>query len=107
MGRTSMLFRSAAIFAGAYLVSAVANAQTRAAILGNHPPAISRAWTAAPEGRQLQLTAVLALRNTADLAQLESDLQNRHSPNYHEWLTTDQFITRFGPTADQMAAVAA
>src|SRR5215471_9011085 len=99
MSRTSMLLRTAAIFAAAYLVAVVANAQTKAAILGNHPSAIPRTWTVAPEGKQLQLAAVLALRNAADLTQLESELQNRHSPNYHKWLTSDQFIARFGPTA--------
>ena len=73
-------------------------------IVGNHPAAVPQIWTAAPNSKQLQLTAVLALRNIAELAQLESDLQNRHSPNYHKWLTRDQFVARFGPTDDQMTA---
>jgi hypothetical protein len=28
------------------------------------------------------------------------------SPNYHQWLTTEQFIAKFGPTEDQIAALA-
>jgi subtilase family serine protease len=84
----------------------VAQAQTTAAISGNHPAAIPRGWLPSPESQQVELTAVLALRNTRQLAQLESDLQNRHSPNYHKWLTTDEFVAQFGPTSDQVSAVA-
>lgn len=74
-------------------------------IAGNHPASVPRNWSAAPGSKLLQLTAVLALRNTTQLAQLESDLQNRHSPNYHRWLTRDQFVTRFGATSGQLRAV--
>ena len=81
-----------------------ARAQT-SSIAGNRTASVPQTWAAAPENHLLQLTAVLALRNTGQLAQLESDLQNRHSPNYHKWLTRDQFVARFGATSDQLAAV--
>ena len=97
----------AILCAGASLARVAAQAQATTAIAGNHPAAIPPGWTPAPDSRQIDLTAVLALRNTSQLAQLESDLQNRHSPNYHQWLTTDQFVAQFGPTSDQMSAVAA
>jgi subtilase family serine protease len=73
-------------------------------ISGNYSESVPQSWAAAPDTRQLQLTAVLALRNTGQLAQLESDLQNRHSPTFHKWLTRNQFVAQFGPTGDQMAA---
>ena len=59
-----------------------------------------------PQEQVLHLRAILGLRNTDQLAKLEADLQDRDSPLYHRWLTTDQFISRFGPTAQQIHAVA-
>jgi subtilase family serine protease len=84
----------------------VAQAQAMAAISGNHPAAIPQDWSPSPDSQRIELTAVLALRNSGQLTQLESDLQNRHSPNYHKWLTTEQFVAQFGPTSDQMSSVA-
>ncbi|MGO9604697.1 MAG: protease pro-enzyme activation domain-containing protein [Candidatus Binataceae bacterium] len=114
MGRKTTLTRFskallilALLCAAASLARVAAQAQATAAISGNHPAVIPADWTPAPDTQQINLTAVLALRNTSQLAQLESDLQNRHSPNYHKWLTTDQFVAQFGPTSDQMSAVAA
>jgi subtilase family serine protease len=85
------------------ILAAGGSAQAQVSVIsGNHPASVPQNWSAAPDSRQLQLTAVLALRNTGQLAQLESDLQNRHSPNYHKWLTRNQFVARFGPTSDQL-----
>src|SRR5450755_4565731 len=88
------------------LAPGVARAQAKIAIFGNHPAAIPQGWSLAPDSQQIDLTAVLALHNIGQLAKLETDLQDRHSPSYHKWLTTDEFIGRFGPTSDEIAAVA-
>ena len=41
------------------------------------------------------------------MTQLEADVQNRDSPSYHRWLTPQQFAASFGPTTQQLQAVAA
>ena len=101
-----ILLAISVIAAALVLKPIAANAQAKAAIVGNHAAAVPQNWAAASDSKQVSLSAVLALRNTNELAQLEGDLQNRHSPNYHKWLTTDEFMTRFGPTGDQATAVA-
>lgn len=102
----SLLLIVTVLYALASWAPDVAQAQASAAISGNHPAAIPTGWRPAPDNQTLDLSAVLALRNTGQLAKLENDLQDRHSPNYHKWLTTDEFIARFGPTTDQLSAVA-
>jgi subtilase family serine protease len=80
-----------------------AHAQAMAAISGNHPARIPLGWSLSPDSQHVDLSAVLALRNIGQLAKLEYDLQNRDSPSYHKWLTTDAFVERFGPTSDQLS----
>ena len=40
----------------------------------------------------------MALRNSGDLARLIAAQQDPASPEYHRWLTPDEFTSRFGPT---------
>ncbi len=88
------------------LFSARGFTQSRAAIVGNHPAGVlAGQWAAAPADLPLQMMAVLALRNTQELEQLKGELQQPGSPNYHQWLSGDEFAQQFGPTADQMHAV--
>jgi subtilase family serine protease len=63
-------------------------------------------WRRADAGRELQMTAVLALRNRVELKKLQVQLQQPGSPNYHKWLSTEEFMRRFGPTRSQMNKVA-
>jgi subtilase family serine protease len=84
----------------------VAEDQARLPIANNHPAYVPDDWRPLPAGQVLHVRAILALRNTDQLVKLEADLQDRDSPRYHRWLTTDQFVTRFGPTTQQMQAVA-
>ena len=58
------------------------------------------------DSQPLQLEVIMALNRRGQLAQLEDDLQNRDSPSYHRWLTPQQFARNFGPTTQQMQAVA-
>jgi len=70
---------------------------------GNHPNiAITSRWRGADAGRQLQMNAVLALRNQSELRELKHELQKPGSANYHKWLSTAEFMRRFGPTQSQM-----
>ncbi len=87
------------------MAASVARAQSTVALSGNHPAAVPAGWSPAAEARPLTLTAVIALRNPGELAQLIHDLQDRHASRYHQWMTTDQFVARFGPTPEQMSAV--
>ena len=54
----------------------------------------------------LRLEVIMALNNRAQLTRFEADLQDRHSLSYHRWLTPRQFAASFGPTSQQMQAVA-
>ncbi len=112
-GLGSRIRRFGGLVIGVALALVLMNAPRRAAdgqvllpIVGNHPASVPADWRPLPAGQVLHLRAVLALRNTDQLSKLEADLQDRDSPLYHRWLTTDQFISRFGPTTQQMQAVA-
>src|SRR5208337_4615629 len=54
---------------------------------------------------------LLVLKRSPDqetaLRKLLDDQQDEHSPNYHKWLTPDQFGKQFGPTDADMATIAA
>ena len=50
-------------------------------------------------GRRLNLAIGLPLRDQAGLNALLQQLYDPTSPNYHQWLTPEQFTERFGPTA--------
>jgi hypothetical protein len=58
-------------------------------------------------GRRLDLAIGLPLRNAAGLSALLQQLNDPASPNYHQWLTPEQFTERFGPTEADYQAVAA
>jgi subtilase family serine protease len=54
--------------------------------------------------QRLTLALGLPLRNQDELDSLIGDLANPASPNFHQYLTPDQFSARFGPTgADYQA----
>jgi len=73
------------------------------AIAGNHPNIALTGWKPAAGELKIHMTAVLALRNRRELAELKTQLQQPGSPNYHKWLSTAEFIRRFGPTSDAPA----
>src|SRR6202034_262309 len=41
----------------------------------------------------------------ADLTQLLADQQNPASPNYHQWLTPEQYADRFGVSPDDLTKI--
>jgi subtilase family serine protease len=49
-------------------------------------------------GEHLQLALSLPLRNEAELDATLADIYNPSSPNFHHYLTPDEFTERFGPT---------
>ncbi len=81
-------------------------AQEARAVVGNHTGAAAMYHSELADTQTLDLEVVLALTNRGQLNQLLSELQNPDSPNYRKWLTPDEFADRFGPTSEQMQAVA-
>jgi len=101
------------------IASALAfGAQTHAASLSvaaNHLPVANvpelvsagQAARLAPmdETQSLKLAFVLPLRNETELDGLLTQLQDPHDPNFHQYLSTEEFTTRFGATESDYAEV--
>lgn len=66
----------------------------KAHLLGHHNPAAT-----------LDVTVGLKLRNTAQLEGFLQDVQNPNSPEYHHFLTPQQFTETYGPTQANVDAV--
>ncbi|MGH7989026.1 MAG: protease pro-enzyme activation domain-containing protein, partial [Limisphaerales bacterium] len=58
-----------------------------------------------PGTQRLNLAIGLPLRNRAELDELLRQLYDPASPNYHKFLTPEEFIARFGPTEADYAAI--
>jgi hypothetical protein len=76
----------------------------RIALAGNTPRAVKGAIDlGAVNASTPSLRMLLVLRRSAaqeaELKQFLGDLQNKNSPNYHKWLTPQQFGDRFGVSA--------
>src|SRR6266849_4470828 len=55
--------------------------------------------------QQLNLSIGLQLRNRQELQTLLRGMYNPHSPSYHHFLSQQQFVDEFGPTAEQQQQV--
>jgi subtilase family serine protease len=55
--------------------------------------------------QQLHLSIGLQLRNSSDLDSLLNAIYDPNSPEYHQYLTPDQFNQSFAPTSDQVQQV--
>jgi kumamolisin len=55
--------------------------------------------------QQLNLSIGLQLRNRQELQTLLRGMYNPHSPSYHHFLSPQQFVDEFGPTAQQQQQV--
>jgi subtilase family serine protease len=84
-----------------------AAADPLATLVGNHPDeAVGIVGAAnAPSSQPLAMHLTLAIRNRAELTRLLADQQNPASPDYHRWITPDDFTARFGPTDSDLARV--
>ena len=63
---------------------------------------------AAPDGMQLERLHLVFKRSQAQesaLKQLISEMHTPGSPNYHKWITPEQFGEQFGPADQDVAAV--
>jgi subtilase family serine protease len=55
---------------------------------------------------KMTVEVVLAPRNQSDLDAQLASVYDQKSPNYQQWLATDEFYNRYAPSTDQVAAVA-
>ena len=60
-----------------------------------------------PASQQMRLSLSLPLRNQPQLETFLQQLYNPASPNYHHFLTVQQFIDQYGPTEDDYGKVTA
>ncbi|HTV40773.1 MAG TPA: immunoglobulin domain-containing protein, partial [Candidatus Sulfotelmatobacter sp.] len=77
-------------------------------ILHGHVPAVVAHMTplgTLPETSNLNLAITLPLRNQAALSNLLSQIYDPASPNYHHYLTPEQFTEEFGPAESDYQAV--
>jgi len=107
MMRTNALTVMASVFAVLAVSAGVANCAV-AVLKGNHP---REAETLPPVGdadpnQRLLMGIRFAARNQAEIKQLLADQQNPASPNFHKWLKTGEYDQRFGPSPDDIDAVA-
>jgi subtilase family serine protease len=58
-----------------------------------------------PAQQRISLALSLPLRNQDQLERLLEDLYNPDSPNYHHYLSVEEFADRFGSTEEDYAAV--
>jgi subtilase family serine protease len=74
----------------------------------SHPDEVAQFKAARPTAsyRQLEMKVVIALRNQPALDKLLGDQQDPAAPDYHRWLTPEEFTARFGPDERDLAALA-
>lgn len=84
-----------------------ADLNQRVTLYGQAVPLVQQAHLlqAADVNQQLNLSIGLQPRNQADLDNLLSALYDPQAPQYHQFLTPDQFNQLFAPTSDQVQQV--
>ena len=85
-----------------------ARAGERQTLRGHVPAAVGhlRALERLANTNRLGLVIGLPLRNREALSNLLEELYDPANPNYHQYLTPEQFAERFGPTPQDYEAVA-
>jgi subtilase family serine protease len=86
-------------------LSAALTAALIGAATANAAPIDLGEAAAFPENAQITLTVTLNLRNRHQLEQLIESAYTRVAPQYHQFLTTQEFRDRFGPPPEAIAAV--
>ena len=111
--RTSMRQRFATVCAGLLLSATVAlpghAADMQMKQLKNHVPNVvrqSKLLGAVSKDTTLNLTIGLPLRNREELTNLLEQIYDPASPNYHHFLTPEEFTAKFGPTKEDYLVVA-
>jgi len=86
------------------------NNNSRKTLLGNvHPLVKRRMAVGVPEASMQMDRMILSLKLTpekqSDLNKFLAEQEDPASPNYHHWLTHEEFASRFGPTSEDILTV--
>jgi subtilase family serine protease len=86
--------------------------QSRARLWGNVPPMVQPQYDRgeAPGSSLLTHMRIVLTRSVKQqtaLDRFEQELQDKSSPNYHKWLTPQEFGRRYGPADSDVAAIVA
>jgi uncharacterized repeat protein (TIGR01451 family) len=108
--RNSLLKVGMTLVISGVMASSGLAAETGLHTLGGHVPAAISRLNLQPTGELsdtnvLHLAIGLPLRNTNQLSALLEQIYDPSSPNYHQFLTPDQFTTQFGPSEQDYASV--
>ena len=82
------------------LLALAGRAQERTTLTGHRPEVVARLQPLRrlPAATRMDLAIGLPLRNRTALTNFLRQLYDPADPNYHHYLTTEQFTQRFGPT---------
>lgn len=91
-------------------ITQAASDQQTTALRGNVHPLVARAVDRGPVDSSMQLSRVVMHFKRSDAQQQALDRllveqQDPNSPNYHKWLTPEQFAERFGITPSDRAKI--
>jgi subtilase family serine protease len=88
-------------------VAVRADQNSRLILSGQEVPLIQQAHLVQNTNptQQLNLSIGMQVRNPSDLDNLLSEIYDPNSPQYHQYLTPDQFDQLFAPTTDQVQQV--
>ena len=106
--RKTLLYLGLVVLTCAWLLAlmGISIAEEMVQLAGNRPAGIMGEPTGqiAPD-RMLTMTITLKVRDPEGLNRLLAEQQDPNSPNYHRWLTPQEFSARFGPDPVQFKAV--
>lgn len=90
--------------------NAVVNENDRVILHGNVNPQARPEFDVGPTDPSLRMKRMILLlkiapEKQAELDRLLAEQQNPFSPNFHHWLTPEEFRKRFGPSPEEIATV--
>lgn len=105
--RQFVLITGLTLIVGLWVARPAAARDSAMILQGNHPDEAADIVTeaAASPSQPLAMYLTMALRNRAELTRLLAGQQDPASPDYHRWLTPDEFTNRFGPTDADLTRV--
>ncbi len=109
MMRMSRLFSFSVAACLFFTVNVSAQQQTVQTLYGHVRPVVSSGQATlvgpVPADQTLNVTFMLSLRNQGELNTLLEQLYDPTSPNFHQYLSVEQFTEQFAPTAEDYQAV--
>jgi uncharacterized protein (TIGR03437 family) len=103
----ALLFSATSLFAQRSRINTAINRLNRVTLQGHLQPKAAAEDDQGPVSPSLQLSRVTLMfkpsdSQKADLDQLLIDQQNPASPQYHHWLTPEEYAARFGVSQDDL-----